>query len=118
MKSEIPANLFLGQDYLERIRVLTMADLNDPRRKGATLKGLYNCSASPAGLRNRFPNRLGREYRRMNRTILAFLRPTRIRSQLLALGPLIQACRVPSVEYFATDRSDILTNQSRPFPIR
>ena len=54
----------------------------------------------------------------MNRTILAFLRPTRIRSQLLALGPLIQACRVPSVEYFPTDRSDILTNQSRPFPIR
>jgi hypothetical protein len=35
VKSEIPANLFLGQDYLERIRVLIMADLNDPRRKGA-----------------------------------------------------------------------------------
>ena len=44
----------------------------------------------------------------MNRTILAFLRPTRIRSQLLALGPLIQACRVPSVEYSPTDRSGIL----------
>jgi hypothetical protein len=54
----------------------------------------------------------------MNRTILGFLRPTRIRSQLLALGPLSQACRVPSVEYFPTDRSGILTNQSRPFPIR
>ena len=38
----------------------------------------------------------------MNRTILAFLRPTRIRSQLLALGPLIQGCRVPSVEYSPT----------------
>jgi hypothetical protein len=66
----------------------------------------------------RFPNRLDQVYRQVNRTILAFLRPTRIRSQLLALGLLIQACRVPSVEYFPTDRSGILTNQSRPFMIR
>jgi hypothetical protein len=49
VKSEIPANLFLGQDYLERIRVLTMADLNDPRRKGATTETSVQLQREPGG---------------------------------------------------------------------
>jgi len=49
LKSEIPANLFLRQNYLERIRVLSMADLNDPRYKSARTETSVQLRHGPGG---------------------------------------------------------------------
>jgi len=55
LKSEIPVKLFPRQDYLERMRVLAMSDLNDPRRKGATTETSVQLQREPGGPDDPFP---------------------------------------------------------------
>jgi hypothetical protein len=118
LKSEIPANLFLPQDFLERIRVLTMADLNDFRRKGVRTETSVQLQREPGGPDDPLPKppRPGVPPGEPDDPRLPPPDPDPFPTP--GPGPLSQACRVPSVEYSPTDRSGILTNQSRPFTIR